>query len=99
MPDLPPGLYEELVTDALNRRLQLVDPALVERGPLDPGDAHEVLARHLGELARRALRAVGGDDAVALVRQVDLANRIAHAIVQMAPEVVDGDDLIAESGD
>jgi hypothetical protein len=61
MPDLPPGLYEELVTDGLDRRLRLVDPALVERGPLDPGDAHEVLARHLGELAQRASRAVSGE--------------------------------------
>lgn len=99
MPDLPPGLYEELVTDALDRRLRLVDPALVDRGPLDPGDAHEMLARHLGELARRALRAVGGDEAVALARQVDLANRIAQAIVQMAPEAIGNDELIAESRD
>src|SRR5438093_5965992 len=99
MPDLPPGLYEELVTDALDRRLRLVDPALVDRGLLDPGDAYEVLARHLGELSRRALRSVSGENGVALARQVDLANRIAQAIIQMAPETIHSDDLIAESRD
>ena len=33
-----------------------------------------VLTRHLGELARRALRSVGGEDAVSLSRQVEMAN-------------------------
>src|SRR5213593_800140 len=97
MPDLPRGVYEQLVTNELHRRLRLVDPTVVDRGPLDPGDAHETLARHLGELARRALRSVGGDDAVALAREVDLANHIAQAIIEIAPEVIGGGDLVAES--
>src|SRR5436309_88083 len=86
VPDLPPGIYEQIVTDELQRRLRVLDPALVDRGPLDPGDAHEVLARHLAELARRALRSVTGADAAALVRQVDLANQIAEAIATLAPD-------------
>lgn len=99
MTELPVGLYELLVTAGLHGRLQSLDPSLVDRGPLDPGDAHEVLAHHLGALARRALRSVGGTDAVALGRQIELANRIAAAIATLAPTAADSDDLIAESQD
>ena len=38
-----------------------------------------MLARHLGQLARQALRFVGGPDAAALARQVDLANDTRRA--------------------
>jgi hypothetical protein len=65
MADLPRGVYEELVTERLEATLRSLDPALVDRGPIDPGDAHEVLARHLGHLAHRALRSAGGDGAAA----------------------------------
>lgn len=99
MADLPPGVYEQLVTNELHRLLRLLDPIVVDRGPLDPGDAYEVLGRHVGELARRALRSVGGDDADALVRQVDLANRIAQAIAEITPEMTSKGDLVAESRD
>jgi hypothetical protein len=30
------GVYEQLVTRALERRLGQLDPTLVDRGPLDP---------------------------------------------------------------
>lgn len=53
MPDLPPGIYEQLVTVDLQRRLSRLDPALVDRGMLEPGYAHEVPARRFGRLARR----------------------------------------------
>jgi hypothetical protein len=99
MADLPRGVYEQLVTERLEATLRSMDPALVDRGPIDPGDAHEVLARHLGQLARRALRSTGGDGATALVRQVELANRIAEAITALAPEATDDGDLVAESRD
>ena len=94
MTDLPLGLYEQLVTADLERRLRSVDPSLVDRDTLDPVDAHEVLARHVGRLARRALQAAGGDGPDALARQVQLTNSITRAIADLAPDAVDTDDLV-----
>jgi len=80
-------------------RLAELDAAFVDRGPLDPADAHEILARHVAALARRALRAVPGDDGAALGRQVALANQIAEAIIALAPDVATESDLVAETRD
>jgi hypothetical protein len=74
--DLERGVYEHLITGELAGRLRHVDPALVDRGDLDPGDAHDVLARHIAGLARRALLAVpGGDDRLARQVEVTKADR------------------------
>jgi superfamily II DNA or RNA helicase len=99
MADLTPGIYERLVTNQLQLRLAELDAAFVDRGPLDPADAHEILARHIAALTRRALRSVPGDDAAALARQVALANQIAEAISALAPDVATADDLVAETRD
>jgi superfamily II DNA or RNA helicase len=99
MPDLPAGIYEQLVSIGLDRDLASIDPDLIHRGPLDPIDAHEVLSRHLTGLTLRALKAAGGDDSAALIRQVELANRIAEAIRAVAPNTSGEEDLVAESRD
>jgi hypothetical protein len=73
---LPPGLYEQVIDQLLDRRLA------VSRGPdvevsvddIDAGDSHVVLADYLRHLVRDALSDVGGDDR--LERQVELVNRI-----------------------
>ena len=95
MADLRTGLYEHLVTDRLSKDLATV-PDLVQLGSLDPTDAHEALTRHIAELASRALRAAGGSDAVAISRQVELANRIVAAIGDLAPETATYADAVAE---
>lgn len=79
-----PGIYEQLITEGLDARLSPLGAERVRREPLDPGDAHEAIARHLHELTRDALRAVGGTDAEAVARQVALANRIAE-VIETAP--------------
>lgn len=84
-----PGIYEELITTGLAARLDALDAERVVDGVLDPADAHEVLTRHLSDLARRALRAAGGTD---LGRQIDLANRIAASITAEAAGATDADD-------
>ena len=95
MADLRTGLYEHLITDRLSKDLATV-PDLVQLGTLDPTDAHEALTRHIAELASRALRATGGSDAVAISRQVELANRIVAAIGDLAPEAATYADAVAE---
>jgi superfamily II DNA or RNA helicase/HKD family nuclease len=99
MTDLPLGLYEQLVTNELHRRLQRLDPTLVARDSLDPVDAHETLTRHIAQLVHRVLRAVGGEGLEGLVRQVELTNQIAEAIADLAPQSVGADDLVANSRD
>src|SRR3954468_2875491 len=99
MTELSPGIYERLVTEELQRTLAELSPDMVDRQSLDPAEADEILARHLGQLARRALRSVAGDGAEALRRQVDLANRIATAISEAAPNVTNVGDHIAATRD
>ncbi|WBB77262.1 DUF3427 domain-containing protein [Micromonospora sp. WMMD882] len=90
------GVYEHLITRELAERLRHVDPALVAHGALEPADAPDVLARHLATLARRALRAVpGGADQ--LVRQVEVANRIAAGIAALAPAATGVEDEITDA--
>src|SRR5688500_13853887 len=96
MADLRTGLYEHLVTDRLSKDLAATVPNLVQLGTVDPTDAHEALTRHIAELASRALRAIGGSDAVAIGRQVELANRIVAAIGYLAPETATYADAVAE---
>ena len=94
MTELAPGVYEHLVTRGIEGGLARLEPDLVQRAPLDPADAHDVLARHLAALTRRALRSVRGQDVERLAAQIALANRIADAIGD-----VETDDLVAASRD
>src|SRR3954451_3136092 len=96
MGDVPPGLYERLVTDRLAADLAEATPDLIQLGTLDPADGHETLTRHIAALAGRALRAAGGGDATAISRQVELANRIVAAIGDLAPDMADKDDAVVE---
>ena len=99
MADLPRGVYEHVVTVGLEGLLAGVDADLVQRAALDPADAHEVLARHVASLARRALRSVPGTDADRLARQVELANDMARAIIAIFPRGAEPGDLVAASND
>jgi superfamily II DNA or RNA helicase/HKD family nuclease len=97
--NLSDGIYEQLITNGIEARLRLLEGRTASREPLDPADAHEVLARHLAELARRALWSAAGEDQAAVESQIKLANRIAAAIVELAPETGGIEDLIASTGD
>ncbi|MEH1165501.1 DUF3427 domain-containing protein [Micromonospora sp. CPCC 205539] len=96
MTDLERGIYEHLITRELADHLQHVDPALVQRNILNPADAHNTLARHIAELAKRALQALPtGDDK--LHRQVDLANRIAETIAALSPQAATEQDQVTDA--
>jgi superfamily II DNA or RNA helicase/HKD family nuclease len=99
MTALPLGVYEDLVTNALELRIKAVAPDLVQRSSLEPADAHDVLSRHIAALTRRALRSVSGDDSAKLAAQIELTNRIAAAIADAAPAVTGVEDLVALSHD
>ncbi|GAB3138960.1 DEAD/DEAH box helicase [Micromonospora sonneratiae] len=99
MTDLPPGIYEHLITDDLADRLRSIDPGLVQRIGLDPADADEVLTRHIAGLVRRAIRAVPNSDRNRLARQVEVANQIAAAIEHLDPQAARVTDRVAGSHD
>jgi hypothetical protein len=80
MTELPAGAYSHLVTGRLAAELDRLDRDLVQRISLDPGDAHELLARHIAAVAAHALRAVPGDGRQKLAAQVALANEIVERI-------------------
>lgn len=59
--DLAPGVYESLHTRRLQRALSAVPAASPLFGDIDPADAPEVLARHVGDAVRRRFADVPDD--------------------------------------
>ncbi len=55
---LPYGLYESLVTTALDKRISETRDLVIEMGDIDPADQPHVFARHLYEAAGRALAGI-----------------------------------------
>jgi superfamily II DNA or RNA helicase/HKD family nuclease len=69
--ELAPGLREELVTEALARRLEAVRHRVEQRG-LEPAEAFALLRRHAAAIVAEALGAVPGPE------QAELANQLAR---------------------
>jgi superfamily II DNA or RNA helicase/HKD family nuclease len=89
---LRPGLYELLVTRAVEERLRA--SAVIPPDPLD-GRSASVLGRHVGQMVERALldmQSAGIEE-----RQVEFVNELVARIRAAAPEAFDGDqdDVIA----
>ena len=92
MPQLPPGLYDELVTLALRR--QLDDPELQSRSvPLSPDTAAEALARHIFRFATAVLSSVKGKDPEKVARQLELTNQLLDWLADL-DESVDVEDRV-----
>ncbi|MCC6873612.1 MAG: DUF3427 domain-containing protein [Sandaracinaceae bacterium] len=89
--DLPPGLYEALVTRDVAAAVAALRAAHV--GDLDKDAASDVLAKHLHDLVRKALRNLHGDDALA--EQLRLANRLVELLGDGSPDAgIDQGDLV-----
>jgi HKD family nuclease len=69
------GLYESLITKALEERLSDTSGQAVDRGAVDEADAAEVLARHIREVALRTLRVERNAE-----RRLELVNRLMDAL-------------------
>jgi len=96
---LRPGLYEDLTTERIEAALAKVDPQLVERHRLDPGDADVVISRYLAGLVARALATRRGDDEDAIADQVGLANGLIAALRQLAPDAFEGSEDVGPAHD
>ena len=90
---LQPGAYEHLVTDELENRIGSLSGDLVQRSGLDD-DAHELLAGHVGTVIGQALRAVPGDGAARIAKQVELTNRVLATIADLAPDAASRADSV-----
>ncbi len=98
MGEIQEGIYERLITAGVDAALAKVATEMVARERLDPADADVLLARHIADLAGRAIRAlpghVGGDDRPLVDRQIALTNLISQCILDAAPSVVTDEDLV-----
>ncbi|MEQ1505445.1 MAG: DUF3427 domain-containing protein, partial [Myxococcota bacterium] len=83
---LYPGLYEQLVTTELERRLREAELAPDLR-PLHEDAAPELLARHLHDTVRRTLSAIPD-----LERRLALANELVELLAHRFPDYADPGD-------
>ncbi|MBD5155565.1 MAG: DUF3427 domain-containing protein [Oscillibacter sp.] len=82
---LHPGLYEQVVNDALNSELAEIPEARKALAPIDQAEASKILAQYLSAVVQRGLENVldnGGD----LSAQVELVNQIVELIQNTTKE-------------
>ena len=85
MPSLPRGLYEELITEALEARLQQVGAQLhTRRRPLHEAEAADRISLHLARVVRHALDCLKDADRVA--EGIALARKIVDLVEDGLPE-------------
>lgn len=78
---MEPGLYEQLLTVALERNLHgLADPRLFALAAVDPDDSHNVVAQFLEHSLASGLATFRGEEAAE--RQKRLVNRIIEALAE-----------------
>lgn len=91
MPNLPPGLYESLVTPLLEERLaELGDPFRANREPLREAEAADRIALHVARLIRQTIESGSEKEGVSLALRV--ARRLLEALERERP----GGDLAGE---
>jgi superfamily II DNA or RNA helicase/HKD family nuclease len=85
MPSLPRGLYEELVTEALEARLQTVSAQLhTRRRPLHEAEAADRISLHLSRETRRALDCLKDKDRI--TEGITLARKILDLVETAIPD-------------
>ncbi len=95
MPELPPGLYDELVTLELARQLE--DPQLESHlKPLTADASADVLARHLFRFAAGVLASIPGKPNEKITKQLELTNQLIDLLVRADASVEPGDRVTNE---
>lgn len=91
------GLYEKLITDALEENLRDLGSSLQAiRSPLDAAEAPDRIALHIGNLLRRAIARLNGAE------RRNVGVRVARQIVQLLEsenDAVDAGDMPTPNGD
>jgi superfamily II DNA or RNA helicase/HKD family nuclease len=89
---LPPGLYEQLVTEGLDARLADLDERYVDRQGLNKVEAPNRIALHLGRQIERALESVEEKDRVAV--GVEVVRELLERLEQLAGADLGGESLV-----
>lgn len=76
---LYPGLYEQVINNALNRELAEIPEARKSAAPIDTAEASKVLAQYLTDVVQKGLNNVQ-DNGGGIEAQVELANQIVSTI-------------------
>ncbi len=72
---IQPGLYEQLITQALKKELGDLNNGLKSiTSPVDSGESHDILARHMEQYLSRILARVKGGDK--LTKQIAVCNEL-----------------------
>lgn len=97
MEKLQRGLYEQLVSTALEGRLREVGAQeVVHRSALDKEEAADRIALHLAQLLRRAI--AGMDQQTRTKTGLELARQIIELLTESS-RAIDGDDQLSPAGD
>jgi len=93
--NLPPGVYEALLTELRKRRLPS-DRGLYRLSPLDPADVPSILALHIASAIQAALRSPSMADNLAA--QIDWCNDLLRKIAQQLDSGFAADEVVARPG-
>lgn len=95
MTKLPNGLYDLLITQAIEREIaHLGQDRRADTEPLEPADSYLLLARHIAGVIRNALRGIPEEDRVQ--RQTQITNEILQTVAASLPQQFATEDLVAE---
>ena len=95
--ELPVGLYEVIVTEALNTRLVRLDADLVQRHSLHSADAADRIAQLVARQLERALDAVPETDRIAT--GVEMARRLLDVLGTRLPRTDPGHEAPVPPGE
>ena len=82
---LYPGLYEQVINNALNRELAEIPEARKSTAPIDTAEAAKVLAQYLTDVVQKGLENVQ-DNGGGIEAQIQLANQIVTTIQSTTQE-------------
>lgn len=91
---LPPGLYEQVLTEGLEEQLRKAEDLAAVLSRLDPDEAHLFLGQHLYRLLQSALRAYPQADR--LQRQLALSNQILGLLASEFPGDFSREDFVTQ---
>ena len=92
------GLYEELVTNLINFKINELNKESFEyrKAPIDKVEAAQLLSQHIGKTIKYALSFIKGDDVIG--KQIEIANKIILFLKDELKNEEFNDDLIETEG-
>ena len=82
---LQPGLYEQVINNALSNELSEIPEARKSTAPIDAAEASKVLAQYLTDVVQKGLENVQ-DNGGGIEAQIQLANQIVNTIQNTTQE-------------